>query len=293
MPPEQSIPQLDHGALTALAERAVEDLARRLATQAFPTADGPGDGAGEAAGRLDDGSGADRGGAPGGGPTADDPLARLRVLSYILRAVDSRAAQEASAAARRGATYPDLGRAWGITRQGARRRWPGLVFTARPPSRPVPAQIRRSASVNALLPTRTYRVLLVEDDPADALLIEEALSDRGVATRSIRRANDGIAALEYLRSPDNPRPDLIVLDLNMPRMNGRELLAVLKEDEALGMIPVVVLTTSSTPSDISAAYNQHANAFVTKPVNLDDFLEAVRGIDDFFFETASVVPLPE
>ncbi|SCE46661.1 Response regulator receiver domain-containing protein [Streptomyces sp. DvalAA-14] len=294
MPPERSTPQLDHGALTALAERAVEDLAHRLATQVYPapraaTSAQPAGPAGPAGGDSGPDDSGDRG--PGAGP--DDPLARLRVLSYILRAVDSRAAHEASAAARQGATYPDLGRAWGITRQGARRRWPGLVFTARPPSRPVPAQIRRSASVNALLPTRTYSVLLVEDDPADALLIEEALTDRGVATRSICRANDGIAALEYLRSPDNPRPDLIVLDLNMPRMNGRELLAVLKEDAVLGMIPVVVLTTSSTPSDISAAYHQHANAYVTKPVNLDDFLEAVRGIDDFFFETASVVPLPE
>jgi CheY-like chemotaxis protein len=146
--------------------------------------------------------------------------------------------------------------------------------------------------VNALLPDRAYSVLLVEDDPADALLVEEALTDRGVATRSIRRANDGVAALEHLRSPDNPRPHLIVLDLNMPRMNGRELLAVLKEDPALCMIPVVVLTTSSTPADIAAAYNLHANAYVTKPVNLDDFLEAVRGIDDFFFETATV-PLPD
>ncbi|WP_329129596.1 response regulator [Streptomyces sp. NBC_01476] len=279
MPREQSIPQLDHGALTALAEQAVEDLTRRLASEVFRT--GP---FGNGAGGVTGADGADRAPEPG----AHDPLTRLRVLSYILRAVDSRAAYEASAAARQGAGYPDLGRAWGITRQGARRRWPGLVFTARPPSRPVPAQIRRSAPVNALLPTRTFSVLLVEDDPADALLVEEALTDRGVATRSIRRANDGIDALEHLRSPANERPDLIVLDLNMPRMNGRELLAVLKEDPELCMIPVVVLTTSSTPDDISAAYSQHANAYVTKPVNLDDFLEAVRGIDDFFFETATV-----
>jgi CheY-like chemotaxis protein len=292
VPREQSTPQLDHGALTALAERAVEDLARRLAAEAFPARHA----AGGAEPGHDDGDGRDDGDdgneTGGSGPSADDPLVRLRVLSYILRAVDSRAAQEASAAARQGATYPDLGRAWGITRQGARRRWPGLVFTARPSSRPVPARTRRSVSVNALLPDRAYSVLLVEDDPADALLVEEALTDRGVATRSIRRANDGVAALEHLRSPDNPRPHLIVLDLNMPRMNGRELLAVLKEDPALCMIPVVVLTTSSTPADIAAAYNLHANAYVTKPVNLDDFLEAVRGIDDFFFETATV-PLPD
>ncbi|WSS24681.1 response regulator [Streptomyces sp. NBC_01190] len=250
-----------------------------------------GDAAAAVAGESAEGDGAE--GAEGADagepdPRADDPLIRLQVLSYILKAVDSRAAYEASAAARQGATYPDLGRAWGITRQGARRRWPGLVFTARPPSRPVPARTSRSVAVNALLPTRTFSVLLVEDDPADALLVEEALTDRGVATREIRRAIDGIAALEHLRSPANQRPDLIVLDLNMPRMNGRELLAVLKDDEELRTIPVVVLTTSATPDDIAGAYSQHANAYVTKPVNLDDFLEAVRGIDDFFFETATV-----
>ncbi|WP_308012061.1 response regulator [Actinacidiphila acidipaludis] len=141
--------------------------------------------------------------------------------------------------------------------------------------------------MNALLPDRSYHVLLVEDDAADALLIEEAMTDKGMV-RSISRATDGITALEYLRAPENPRPDLIVLDLNMPRMNGRELLGVLKNDPELGMIPIVVLTTSSTPDDIAAAYSRHANAYVTKPVNLDDFLQAVRRIDEFFLEIASV-----
>lgn len=145
--------------------------------------------------------------------------------------------------------------------------------------------------MNALVPSRSYHVLLVEDDAADALLIEEALNENSVV-RSISRATDGITALEFLRSPDNPRPDLIVLDLNMPRMNGRELLGVLKEDADLGLIPVVVLTTSATPDDITAAYSRHANAYVTKPVNLDDFLQAVRRIDEFFLETATV-PRPE
>jgi CheY-like chemotaxis protein len=145
--------------------------------------------------------------------------------------------------------------------------------------------------VNSLLPQRAYHVLLVEDDAADALLIEEALTDRGIA-RAIGRADDGVEALEYLRDASNPRPDLIVLDLNMPRMNGRELLGVLKQDAELRSIPVVVLTTSSTPDDVSAAYQRHANAYVTKPVNLDDFLESVRSIDQFFLETATV-PLQE
>ncbi|NUP44957.1 MAG: response regulator [Streptomyces sp.] len=155
------------------------------------------------------------------------------------------------------------------------------------PGRAVRRPEPRSPAVNSLVPHRTYHVLLVEDDPADALLVEEALTDRDIA-RAISRADDGIEALEYLRDPANPRPDLIVLDLNMPRMNGRELLGVLKQDTDLRTIPVVVLTTSSTPDDVSAAYERHANAFVTKPVNLDDFLESVRSIDQFFLETATV-----
>ncbi|MFI0720211.1 response regulator [Streptomyces sp. NPDC021224] len=141
--------------------------------------------------------------------------------------------------------------------------------------------------MNSLVPHPAYRVLLVEDDPADALLVEEALTGRGI-DRDITRADDGIEALDHLRDPANPRPDLIVLDLNMPRMNGRELLDVLKEDGALRSIPVVVLTTSATPADVSGAYERHANAYVTKPVNLDDFLESVRSIDQFFLETATV-----
>ncbi|MFI0896441.1 response regulator [Streptomyces sp. NPDC020983] len=141
--------------------------------------------------------------------------------------------------------------------------------------------------MNSLAPRHAYHVLLVEDDPADALLVEEALTGRGIE-REITRADDGIEALDHLRNPDNPRPDLIVLDLNMPRMNGRELLGVLKEDGDLRTIPVVVLTTSATPADVSSAYERHANAYVTKPVNLDDFLESVRSIDQFFLETATV-----
>jgi len=105
--------------------------------------------------------------------------------------------------------------------------------------------------------------------------------------RSIRRAVDGVAALACLRDADKPRPDLIVLDLNMPRMNGRELLAVLKGDQALSCVPVVVLTTSTAPDDVAGAYREHANAYVTKPVNLDDFVRAVQSIDAFFLDTVT------
>ncbi|WP_327071164.1 response regulator [Kitasatospora sp. NBC_01302] len=142
--------------------------------------------------------------------------------------------------------------------------------------------------MSQLGPEKSYRVLLVEDDHADAMLIEEALFDQGTA-RTITRAEDGVAALEHLRAV-RPLPDLIILDLNMPRMNGRELLAVLKGDDLFRAIPVVVLTTSGAPNDVSGAYRGHANAYVTKPVNLDDFTHAVQSIDTFYLETAAVLP---
>ncbi|MFC1414291.1 response regulator [Streptacidiphilus sp. N1-12] len=138
----------------------------------------------------------------------------------------------------------------------------------------------------ALAAPRPYDILLVEDDAADAMLIQEALLQRGAA-RTVSQVDDGIAALEYLRDPSRRAPDLIVLDLNMPRMNGRELLAVLKNDDDLKAIPVVVLTTSGAPDDVSDAYRSHSNAYITKPVNLDDFIAAVQSIDVFFLDTAT------
>lgn len=135
---------------------------------------------------------------------------------------------------------------------------------------------------------RPFDVLLVEDDVADAMLIEEALSERGA--RNLVQVTDGVAALEFLRAPDSVRPDLIVLDLNMPRMNGRDLLQILKSDETLQTIPVVVLTTSSAPEDVVGAYSSHANAYVTKPVNLDEFERAVQSIDAFYLGTATRPP---
>jgi CheY-like chemotaxis protein len=136
---------------------------------------------------------------------------------------------------------------------------------------------------------RPYRIMLVEDDPADAMLVEEALVD-GVEDRSLVQVPDGVAALEHLRDPDRPRPDLIVLDLNMPRMNGAEMLKILKDDEELRAIPVVILTTSAANEDISSAYATHASAYVVKPVNLDDFINAVQNIDSFYRELAEHLP---
>ncbi|WP_329454562.1 response regulator [Streptomyces sp. NBC_01497] len=256
-----------HDDLTGLADSAVAQLALQLSAPARVTM--------RADAVLPEPA------ADGGG----DPLARLRALSYLSRAVAQQARQEAAAAARAGANYPQLGHAWGISRQGARQRWPGLVFTAEQKTRPLPADFR-SASVNNSPTGRPYSVLLVEDDAADVMLIEDAFAERGM-TRAITHVSDGLIALEHLRDPRHERPDLIVLDLNMPRMNGRELLSVLKDDPSLSAIPVVVLTTSSAPDDIEDAYRQHANAYVTKPVNLDDFIQAVQGIDAFFLDTVT------
>ena len=135
-------------------------------------------------------------------------------------------------------------------------------------------------------------VLLVEDDPGDVLMTREALQDTGVTSR-LNVVGDGAEALDFLyrRGPyaDAQVPDLILLDLNLPRMHGREVLSVIKEDPQLRQIPVVVLTTSEAEEDVLRSYDLHANAYVTKPVDFERFIDVVRFIDDFF---VSVVRLP-
>jgi CheY-like chemotaxis protein len=135
-------------------------------------------------------------------------------------------------------------------------------------------------------------VLLVEDDPGDVVLIREAFEHNKVHN-ALNVVSDGVEALEFLRNEgahaDAPRPDLILLDLNLPRMDGREVLAQIKGDAELRTIPVVVLTTSAAEEDIVRSYDLHANAYVTKPVDFERFIEVVRQIDDFF---VSVVRLP-
>ena len=135
-------------------------------------------------------------------------------------------------------------------------------------------------------------VLLVEDDPADVLLIEEAFADNKVRNR-LHVVSDGVEAIEFLRKRDAhaqaPTPDLVLLDLNLPRKDGREVLAEIKADEDLRQIPVVVLTTSKAEEDVLRSYKLHANAYVTKPVDFDRFIEVVRQIDEFF---VTVVKLP-
>jgi len=138
----------------------------------------------------------------------------------------------------------------------------------------------------------SIEVLLVEDDPGDVLLIQEAFEDNKVRNR-LHCVSDGVDALRFLRREDEfagaPRPDLILLDLNLPRKDGREVLAEVKTDESLQQIPVVVLTTSKREEDVLRSYKLHANAYVTKPVDFDRFIEVVRQIDEFF---VTVVKLP-
>ncbi|MFG1928901.1 response regulator [Cryptosporangium sp. NPDC048952] len=135
---------------------------------------------------------------------------------------------------------------------------------------------------------RPFDVLIVDDDAGDVLLIDEALSDRQIHHR-LHTAADGVRALEFLRDPAQPRPDLILLDLNMPRMSGREVLAQVKADPELRRIPIVVLSTSVIEDDVSASYGLRANAYVTKPVDFDEFVAAVQRIDEFYL---GVVRLP-
>jgi CheY-like chemotaxis protein len=130
-------------------------------------------------------------------------------------------------------------------------------------------------------------VLLVEDDPGDVVLIQEAFEHNKVRNR-LHVVGDGVEAMQFLRE-SGERPDLILLDLNLPRKDGREVLAEVKGDDDLRSIPVVVLTTSKAEEDILRSYDLHANAYVTKPVDFNRFIEVVRQIDEFF---VTVVKLP-
>jgi chemotaxis family two-component system response regulator Rcp1 len=135
-------------------------------------------------------------------------------------------------------------------------------------------------------------LLLVEDNPGDVELTREALTEARVRNH-LAVVSDGVEALRFLRREGphagSPRPDLILLDLNLPRMDGREVLAAIKRDPALRRIPVVVLTTSEAERDILEAYQLHANAYIVKPVDLDQFLGVVRSIESFWL---AVVKLP-
>jgi CheY-like chemotaxis protein len=136
------------------------------------------------------------------------------------------------------------------------------------------------------------QVLLVEDNPGDARLTMEAFKDAKVYM-DMRVVHDGVEAMAYLNRigefAESPRPDLILLDLNLPKKDGRAVLAEVKADPSLKTIPVVVLTTSASEIDILSSYELHANCYITKPVDMEGFLSVVKSIDDFWL---SVVKLP-
>ena len=130
------------------------------------------------------------------------------------------------------------------------------------------------------------RILLVEDNSADALLLQEALRVADVA-HPVDVVTDGEQAMAHLRSAERP-PGLVLLDLNLPRMDGREVLAQVKSDPDLRDIPVIILTTSSAPKDVELAYDRGANAFMRKPLGLDRLVEAATSIRDFWLRTATL-----
>jgi len=135
-------------------------------------------------------------------------------------------------------------------------------------------------------------ILLVEDNPADVRLTQEALKE-GKVYNNLHWAKDGVEALEFLRRQGRhakaPRPDIILLDLNLPKKDGREVLQDIKNDDKLKRIPVVILTTSKAEEDVLKSYNLHANCYVTKPVDLEQFILVVKSIDMFWL---TVVTLP-
>lgn len=142
-----------------------------------------------------------------------------------------------------------------------------------------------------LKPKSAFQILLVEDDAADVRLTREALEECKTPYQLLVM-RDGIQALEYLErtktSADVPRPDVILLDWNLPGMNGREVLRAVKTDERLRDIPVLVLTTSSARDDIRQAYDLHANCFITKPVNIHRFFEIIGEVERFWIHTATL-----
>ena len=139
---------------------------------------------------------------------------------------------------------------------------------------------------------RPVDILLVEDNPGDVRLTKEALKDAKVLNE-IYVAKDGVEAMQFLHRQGSfskvPLPDLILLDLNLPKKDGREVLAEIKEDQILKHIPVVVLTTSKADEDIVRTYNLHANAYITKPVDLNRFVEIMHALEEFWF---TIVKLP-
>lgn len=142
----------------------------------------------------------------------------------------------------------------------------------------------------------TIHILLVEDSPSDADLLLEVMEEATIS-KQLYVVEDGVEAIAFLRRQGQyanaPRPDLILLDLNLPRKDGREVLAEVKTDRDLGMIPVVVLTTSAANEDIRKAYELHANCYMTKPTGLDDFVQLVKLLEQFWLTAVKLPPRPD
>jgi two-component system, chemotaxis family, response regulator Rcp1 len=140
---------------------------------------------------------------------------------------------------------------------------------------------------------RPVEILLVEDNPGDERLTREALKE-GKVYSNLHWVKDGVEAMQFLRRegkyPDVPRPDIILLDLNLPKKDGREVLQDIKNDDKLKRIPVVVLTTSKAEEDVLRSYNLHANCYVTKPVDLEKFIVVVKSIDVFWLTVVTLPP---
>lgn len=148
----------------------------------------------------------------------------------------------------------------------------------------------RPFAVSALIApapaSRTLRLLVVDDSTADLLLLQEAITEHGLKAEMFT-ATDGDAALAHLRGP-GPAPDLVLLDLNMPRRNGREVLRELKQDPVLRTLPVIIFSTSSSPFDIEDCYANYANSYLVKPIDFDGLSEVVRALDAFWLRQAEL-----
>lgn len=140
---------------------------------------------------------------------------------------------------------------------------------------------------------QAVEILLVEDNPGDVRLTQEALNDSKLRN-NLSVVRDGVEAIEFIRRQgkykDAPYPDLILLDLNLPRKSGREVLEEIKNDDSLKRIPIVVLTTSDDEKDILSSYNLHANCYITKPVDLNHFITIVKTIEGFWFQIVKLPP---
>lgn len=141
------------------------------------------------------------------------------------------------------------------------------------------------------MPDSKKVVLIVEDNPGDLRIAQEAFKE-GKYSVEIQSVSDGIQALEYLKKEneyfDKPTPNIVLLDLNLPRKDGREVLKEVKENEVLKHIPVIILTTSQSEDDIFKCYNLHANCYISKSVDLDEFVESVKSVEEYWFNVAKL-----